>query len=164
VIYDAIEQVYAVANANFATDFAALATAKGVVGLNTNAAIEKRQSAETMVRLGAALPCLGIVGLRARSQAKDQGKRDTESVIAFDYYAEHADPVLVAKQAELAAEALLRTVDRLWASGASVFGAGELPLSVVIDFTEGYLETRSPPVYWRSATVTFPVHDRDEGL
>lgn len=163
MIYDAVEQAYAVVNSNFAADMAALVAAKGVAGLTTTATAIKRQDAETYVDIGAALPAIGVTGRRAHTQAKDQSKRDSVSEIVYDYYAVGSDPSKVAKQAELAAEALLKSVDRLWASGSGVFGAGEVPGSISIDFDPGYLEVQQPN-YGARARVSFPVTDRDEGL
>jgi hypothetical protein len=165
VLYDSVEQAYVIASANFATDIAALTTAKGVTALGA-VTIIKRQRAETSKRLAnpaTTLKTLGIYVTRAMTQAKDQQKRDSLSTLVYDLYVEGLDPSLLAKQAELGVEALLRSIDRFAVSGAGVFGAGELLRSVNIQMSDGYEETVTPR-YWHRAEVTFPVHDRDEGL
>lgn len=165
MIYDAAEKAYEVATTNFTADFIALIAAKGLggLGLTTAATLIKRQDAETFIGLNAALPAIGVIGRRAHTQAKDQSKRDNVSEIVYDYFAVGPEPSTIAKQAELAAEALLRSIDRLWASGSGVFGAGELPGSISIDFDPGYVEVQQPN-YGARARVSFPVTDRDEGL
>lgn len=163
MIYDQVEQAFAIANANFATDMAALVAAKSIVGLTTTATFIKRQDAEIAKALNATPPFVGVVALRAATQAKDQGKRDTLGQLAYDYYASGADPLKVAKQAELAVEALLQSVDRLAGSGSGVFGAGELSGSIEIEMTDGF-EEGDNGLYFRRGTVRFPIWDRDTGL
>src|SRR4029077_3764328 len=104
MIFDAIEQAYVVANANFTSDLAALATAKGVT-VNTACNFVTRQDADIFVARGLALPACGIIADPARdtqTQGKDQTKRDSEVGLVFDYYAVDTDLVKVAEQAELA--------------------------------------------------------------
>lgn len=165
MLYDAVEQVYTVVLANFTTDLGALATAKGV-SVTATVGVIKRQTAETMVALGADLPAIGVYTVAGSTQAKDQGKRDTLTTMVLDYYAEGTDPANLAKQAELAAEALLRSIDRLWP--ALEGGGGNAVGSVGIVMTPGYQEVRQneaeQTVYNHRATVTFPVMDRDSGL
>lgn len=164
MIFDAVERAYDVVNANFAADFAALATAKGVTGLALTATIEKRQTAERFIALQAPGPTIGVWGRGTVTQAKvGTGWRDNVSSVVLDYYCTGTDPVLVAKQAELAAEALLRAIDRLPGSGDLVFGAGELRGSVTVELTDGYLKTRDD-LYYRRAQITFPLTDRDDNL
>lgn len=160
MIYDAVERCYTVTNTNFAADLAALATAKSLT-VDTTVNLIKRQSAETFTRLQAELPACGIYGLEADTQAKDQTKRDSLVVMTWDYYDEDTDPQKVAKQVELAAAAILRTIDRI--VNTLTFGAGEVPGSVRVRLTEGFIEANEKN-YWRRAIVTAPVWDRDEGL
>jgi hypothetical protein len=163
VIYDCVEQAYTVLAANFATDYAALLSAKSVTSPGT-VKLVKRQKVETALRYGAQPPLLGIVSLAARTQAKDQGKRDTQALVGYDFYVSGSDPALVAKQVELGAEACMRSVDRLAASGLGVFGAGETPLSVTITLSDDEEEEVQEGKYGRRATVSFPMWDRDEGV
>ena len=163
MIYDQVEQAYTVAAANFAADYSALLTAKGVASPGSIPLI-KRQSVPTALRYGKTPPFVGVVSLAATTQAKDQGKRDTRGLLAYDVYIKGTDPALVAKQVELAAEALLRSVDRLPTSGGGVFGAAELPLSLTVSLSDDEDEEVEEGKYGRRATVSFPTWDRDEGL
>lgn len=170
MIYDAIETAYTVALANFTTDLTALAVAKGIT-INTGVTFVKRQDAETCKDMGAPLPCCGIYGLSATTQGRDQTKRDNVNVIVFDYYAESVDPVKLAKQVDLVPEAILMSVDRLPGAGGGVYGVGEGPRSITVAWSRGYAETEESqsevpvkPNYFRRATVTVPVWDRDTGL
>ena len=162
MLFDAVEQVYVVVLANFTTDLGALATAKGV-SVTATAGIIKRQTAPTFLGLGADLPAIGVYATDGVTQAKDQGKRDTLTTMVLDYYAEGTDPANLAKQAELAAEALLQSVDRLWPGLEG--GGGNAVGSIGITMTPGYQEIRQneagQTVYNHRATVTFPVMDRD---
>lgn len=163
MIYDVVEQAYSVLASNFATDYAALLTAKSVASPGT-VKLVKRQKVETALRYGVLPPLLGVVSLAARTQAKDQGKRDTQGLVAYDLYIKGSDPAVVAKQVELGAEACMRSVDRLAASGLGVFGAGEIPLSVQITLSDDEEEEVEEGKYGRRATVSFQVWDRDEGV
>lgn len=163
VLYDQVETAYTVLNANFAADYAALLTAKGVTGPGT-VKIVKRQSVVTALRYGVLAPLMGVVSLAAQTQAKDQGKRDTRGLVAYDLYISGSDPALVAKQVEIGAEACMRSVDRLAASGLGVFGAGELPQSVDVTLNDDADEEVQDGKYGRRATVSFSMWDRDEGL
>lgn len=163
MIHDQVEQAFSVANTNFGTDYSALLTAKGVASPGA-VTIIKRQSVPTALGYGKAPPFMGVISLAARTQAKDQGKRDTQGLVAYDFYLSGTDPALVAKQVELAAEAALRSVDRLAASGAGAFGAGELPLSVNVTLSDDEDEEVQEGKYGRRAMVSFPMWDRDEGL
>ena len=165
MIYDSIETAYTVLLANFATDLAALAAAKGVT-IVTTCTFEKRQSVERALELRAVKPFCCINGRRSSTQGRDQGKRDSLSIVAFDYYAEGTDPVKLAKQVELAAEAIYLSADDM-PGVDTVFGVGEEPLSWSVEFSDGYIEAASDsvtPNYFRRATVTVPVWDRDTGL
>lgn len=166
MIYDAIERAYAVALANFSADLTALAAAKGIT-VTTTCAFQKRQSVERALDFNAAKPFCCITGRRATTMGRVSGRRDSLSTVVFDYYAEGTDPVRLAKQVQLAAEALLRSADRCPGDGSSVFGVGEEMGSMTIDFTDGYLETASAsdePNYYGRATVTIPIWDQDVGL
>lgn len=163
MIYDVVEQAYSVLNSNFATDYTALLTAKNVTSPGT-VKLVKRQKVETAIRYGFQPPLLGVISLAARTQAKDQGKRDTQALVAYDLYIKGSDPAVVAKQVELGAEACMRSVDRLAASGLGVFGAGEVPLSVNVTLSDDEDEEVEEGKYGRRATVSFQVWDRDEGV
>ena len=160
MIFHALEQTYAVANTYFNTEHADVCADNSVTA-PAPATLIKRQRAETSQRLGGPAPRLGLHSVRGSTQAKDQQKRDNTTFLLADYYLEGTDPALLAAQAELAVEAVLRIVDRLALSGGGVYGAGELRDSVSWQMSDGYDEARQD-LYWHRAQVTFPVHDRDE--
>lgn len=163
MIYDVVEQAYDIANVNFVADHTALLGAKSIAPWAGTLTIIKRQRAETSREFGTTPPTLGVCGVRASTQAKDQGKRDTRSAVVYDLFARGTDPGLLAAQVELGAEALLRSIDRLAGSGRGVFGAGELPNSVSVEMSDGYDQDVGLQ-WWHRAEVTFPCHDRDEGV
>lgn len=170
MVFDAIEAAYTVVLANFSPYLAALAAAKGVV-CDTTANVVKRQSAELYMALGLPLPGIGIWADRVATQAKNQGARDNETTLVLDYYCEGTGDssvaVTIAKQAELAAESLLLSVDKMTPGTGGVFGNAELLGSVRIEFTDAFTEGKAgadgKPVrtYKRRVQLTFPVYDRD---
>lgn len=166
MIFDAVERAYAIAfgGGKFSADLAALIAAKAP-GLDSTVNIYKRQRAETFIALGGSLPGLGIWATASLTQARvGTGWRDVVTEVVYDYYCVYAGdsdaPVKAAKQAELAAEALLKCVDALPGSGDSVYGAGELRSSVRIETSDGYLQDSAG--WFRRAKVIFPLTDRDE--
>ena len=165
MLHDTVERVWVVVNTNFAADMAAVITAKGLgaAGLTATATIIKRQTAEIFAAKQATVPTIGVYGIRAVTQAKDQGKRDSQNTVGIDYYATGMDASKLQKQVEVAAEALLRSVDRIAGSGGGVFGAAVQDGSITVDLLDGYTEGAAP-AYIGVATVTFPVDDREDGL
>ena len=166
MIFDAVETAYTVVNANFDTKLAALVAAKGVSGTLAGAKKFKRQNAETYVELNATIrdgteAGLGVYGLQAVTQAKSQTQRYTDTTVGADYYCRGTDPAVLAKQAELAAEALLGCIDAMWPTAEG--GAGEGDKSISITMSAGYEETQTPK-YEHRAVVTFTLTDRDTGL
>src|SRR5207302_7433147 len=138
----------------------ALAAAKSITDLAGAPTFVKRQKAEMFTALGVTLPAIGIYIPRAWTQAKSQTQRDTRCQCVLDWYARNADPVLLAKQTELAVEALLRSVDRLTTATGGVYGGAQLEESAVVEVTDGF-DKSIEPAYDRRATLTFPVYDRD---
>ena len=167
MILDAIEQTWTLTSDNFAADMQALRALYNLPELDVTATIIKRQRTEISLALGKAPPLLGIVAVGARTNAKDQGKRDTQVRVEWDYYAEGVETAapLLAKQVELACEAVLLTVDRIAGSGLLVFGGGELPGDVSIELSEGIEEKGTDAtgtrLYWRRALIGATVWDRD---
>lgn len=166
MIFDALERAYTVANTNFATDMAAIVTAKGLSGLTTTATFVKRQRAETFRDLGAPLPACGVYWAGLVTQAKNQQKRDGVVSLVYDYYAEgdETEVVEVSKQVELAVTALLLSVDRMAGGADLVFGGGEGDGSITVEPSDGF----SPPAepkgvkrFWARAMILFPVNDWD---
>jgi malonyl CoA-acyl carrier protein transacylase len=167
VLYDAIETFYAVLVTNFQTDWATLCTAKSV-GAPETITIRKRYNADLLYSLGVATPALGIYGTAATTQAKMQGQRLSIITVGVDWFHrttlgsdQGSLAAVLLAQSELAAEAILLSVDRLATAGASVWGAGERENSVSITASGGYEEGESG-TYQRLVTVTVPVRDSDE--
>lgn len=158
MIYDAVEDVASILAANFSTDLAALATAHSVT-VDSTVTVKKRQGVENLVARGTLLPCLGVVGADASTQAVFQGTRDATVTITCDYYATGTDADVLAAQADLVAEAILLTVDRLWPTIG--VGAGEADRSIAISLT-GAFEPPDENTFSRRVTVTFPVIVRDD--
>lgn len=166
MIYDQVEQCYLTTEQIFADAYANLLSAKGVTAPVRAFTLIKRQDAETSTRFDAEkvnIPSLGIYCRKAATQAKDQEKRDTLSEMTWDCYAEGLDPALLAKQVELAGEALLQVLDALPESGLGVFGAGELESSVRFVLSNGFEEAQGI-TWWHRCVMTAPIHDRDEPL
>lgn len=165
MIFDAIEQANSIAAANFTADLTALAAAKSVT-VTANCNFVMRQDADFYVSRQLGLPACGIYADPARdtlTQGKDQTKRDNDVALVFDYYAVDTDHVKLGKQVELAAEALLMSIDRLATAGVGgIYGVGEGPgtIRVVLD----QIEKRDSTNYGRRARVRFIVNDRDTGL
>lgn len=163
MLFDVVERVYTVTNTNFATDYTALLSAKSVTAPGGSVVIAKRMRSETHKKWNGDPPYLNIRGLRAQTNAKDQGKRDSLCEVEWEFYLEGTDPSLIARQAELAAEAVCKTIDLLAASGDGLFGGGEERLSVTVEMSEAGVEGKED-LFWHSATVRAPVWDRDEGV
>ena len=170
MIYDAVEQVYTALAANFTNDLALLAAAKGA-SITTTVDLIKRQSADIFLGLGKgkSAPACGIYGSDATTQRRDQGltagsKRDSIVSITCDYYCEGNDPDVIAKQGELAAEAILLSMDRLPSYPGGIYAVAEQNESVQVNVTEGYEEAKADEggrTYQRRVTVQFPTYVRD---
>jgi len=163
VIYDPLEKLFDALDANFATDMAALVTAKGLTGITTTATIIKRQTAEVIIAKRATQPTIGFYPTTFRTNAKDQVKRDTRCIVEVVYVATGADPAAIGKQVELALESILRSVDRLAGSGAGVFGAAVEDKSIDGDLSDYYTDGEAPN-YYQIGTMRIPVDDREDGL
>jgi hypothetical protein len=163
VIYDPLEQFFAALNANFATDMVALVTAKSLTGITTTATIIKRQTAEVIIAKRATQPTIGFYPTTFRTQAKDQGKRDTRCWLEVVYVATGEDPAAIGKQIELALESILRSVDRLAGLGGGVFGAAVEDNSIDGELSDYYVDGQAPN-YYQTGTMRIPVDDRENGL
>lgn len=178
-IFDAVERTLSVVKANFDADMKALVAAKVTAGalkqgeadqIDQKATIYDRLPSEVFAAhpegdddaLG--LPGVGVYSGPMTTQAKWQGKRDSRAVVVLDYFAIGEDPRLLEIQVELAAEVLLRAVDRIpEAALAGELGAGEDPNSVdVLPFA--LARTAGLDFYQDRVTVTFPILDQDTGL
>jgi hypothetical protein len=162
-----VERAYAVAAANLAADYSALLAAKSVASPGA-VTLVKRQSVKTILTYGTATlklgPLLGIVSLAAKTQGKDQTKRDAQVLVGYDAWITGTNPALVAQQLELLMEAAMRSVDRVPQSGSEVYGAAELPQSASVTLDDEEFEEIQEGLYGRRGTLTFPVWDRDSGV
>ena len=172
MFYDVVVAAAADLTANFTADLAALIAAKGGIAAGASSAVTvyPHRSAEIFVPLanaqvgGAPLPGVGIFCLRTRTQAKSQGARDNVVTCVFDYFARGADPAVLTAQVELAAEALLRAIDRLSVPGGDqLWGAGEEAQSVDVAI-QGTAQAEGSDFYEDRVLVSFPVEHRDLGL
>lgn len=165
MMFDALERFATVLAANFDADLAALCTAKGVTAPVGSVTLIKRMDANLHVAVNGALPALCVYGRAVSTQARFVGKRDSRCVISVDYLnrADEAGLVTMLQQVELAAEAILKTIDRVPGDSASgVWNAAPNAGEAVIELSDR--EDAPEGEYQRLLTVTVPVTDRDEGL
>lgn len=165
MLFDALERVHFVTNANFQTDMNTLTAAKGVAALTIVAnGILKRETAEIMRAKGQAFPAIGIYGIDGETQMADGGlggKRDSTSMIGADLVIVGTDPVLVQEQIELGAEVLVKCMtDRVPQGANTTFAGGLQQGSVKYNITDGYTDEQGLN-YMAIATVRSPIFDRD---
>lgn len=162
MLFDALERVYTVVNANFNTDLNTLAVAKGVMAFT--ATVIKRQTAAMTIAKAATKPTIGIYSISAQTQMADGGlggKRDSLCIVAADLVITGPDAGLVQKQIELGAEVLVKAMtDRVPQGTTTTFAGGLARQSVTVDISDGYTDAQAPD-YIGVATVTVPVWDRD---
>lgn len=159
-----MERVAAILTANFDTDVGLLCTAKSVTAPAT-VTILKRMDINLHIAANGAdrLPALCVYANTATTQAEMAGRRHTHATINIDYMDRFSVTVLETglKQAELAAEAILLSVDRLGLDNATgVWEAGGGLDSVVVTFNDR--EDAPEGEYQRLVTVSVPVTDQDE--
>ncbi len=130
MIYDAIERTITIVDANFTTDLQALVAAKGVTGVYTDVKVYGRRRAqqfwELMEKDGVDAG-IGIYPQQFDTPAEFVMRRHSRHQIVIEYYAVGKDPDALAVQMELAAEAILRSIDRLIVAGGSsgIIAVGE---------------------------------------
>ena len=157
--YDVIEEVASTLVTNFNTDMAALTTAKGVTAL-ASATVHKRLPAAVFAGDEKALPGIGVYSPRTLTQAKNQARRHSTVTVMVELHLRGTVPATLRAQAELAQEAILLTVDRLWNEGSGLFGAGEEDLGVECAI-DGTADTEGQDVYEETVRVSFTVQDED---
>ena len=167
MIYAALEEVTATLEANFVTDFAALAATYGVTAVAA-VTIVTDQEAEAFVPLGAPLPAIGVSILEFTTRAKEPGYRDTLQTCKLDWYNRGPDPVVLGQQTRVAVEAMCQAIDRLAGAGGTIIGGGETEGSIRGKIANGYLEgppgTSGQASYDSRAEVTFELTTQDTGL
>lgn len=131
-------------------------------GYDPSATVYGRLSAPEAVALGKAAPLIGVYSTGAQTNPWNQGKRDSLVTLVFDYYAQGPDPDKLSRQAELAAEAIMKTIDRLPTAnpnaGTILAGDGRFAVAVNLDLR--------PPLgghdnYEAEITLTCVVRERD---
>jgi hypothetical protein len=162
MLFDAIERVYTVTNANFNADVNTLLTAKGVTVFS--ATVLKRETAEIMRAKYQTFPAVGIYAIDADTQMADGGlggKRDSDCAVAADLVIVGTDPVLVQEQVELGCEVLVKEMcDRVPTGATTTFAGGLQRRSVKVSITDGYTDEQGVN-YMAIGTVRVPVFDRD---
>ena len=161
--YDVIENIEPVLTANFATDMAAIVAAKGAQVISTNATVYKREMGPLFAGRGQPLPGIGLWLRTTQTQARRQTKRDNLHVLVYDYFARGNDAVKLQAQLELAAEAILMTVDRTYQAGGGVYGSGETDKSVTVQFVP-IVQAKGRGSYEGRVLVVAPVNEEDTGL
>lgn len=162
--YDAMEHAAAVIGANFESDFEALVVAKdaGAFGIDPSPRLYKRRDAAVIFGQDLYIPSIGLYPDTAFTQRASQGeRRDNVSYLLADYVYRSSDPDRTAVAVELAAEALLRSIDRMRdETDTLVIGAGVPDQSVSINYAR-LSHVELDDVYEDYVTVRFPVIDRD---
>lgn len=135
MFYDVSEKLGALAAANFTTDFVALLTQKGLeaLGVDPNVTVYVRKPARVFGLNESPLPGLGCWAGAARTQAVSQQERENQLRAHYEYLCRGSDAAIVLAQAELAAEVLMKLVDRFGTAGSGIEGGGHEPQSVLID-------------------------------
>lgn len=166
MIRKVVDRVFEIVDANFNTDFAALATAASVPVLT--AQMYKRLSAErfkdyTNVGVGVYHDG-GGTSRRRPGSASGSGRRDSRIEVILDWYIKGSDEDETMVQTELAVDALLRSVDEMVPDAARlVWGAGDARESI------NWTITRTPPtsdthIAEERAIVRVPLTVRDDDL
>lgn len=162
MLFDALERVYTVVNANFNADLATLCGLKSVATFT--AAVVKRQTADIMRAKYQAFPAVGLYAIGADTQMADGGlggKRDSDCDVAADLVLVGTDPVLVQEQGELGAEILVKDMCERVPQGANTTFAGGLQKrSVKVTISDGYTDEQGVN-YMVLVTVRVPIFDRD---
>lgn len=165
-MYDAVERAVAVLTANFDADMAAIVTDRAVAVTAQVATVYKRREWSVFAELSTfsqAAPGIGVYATEATTNAKRQNERDWTVSVVAEYYARGPDPAKLAVQAELAVEAILRSVDRMNEGllGSRILDAGGPANSVSVECSRtAHLES-GDRYYEELAKVTFPVVDQE---
>lgn len=166
MIHVPVDQAAATLDAHFEADLAALLATHSIVGADPSLTVYPRRSAELFTALkNHRLPGCGVYALHVRTQARVQGIRDNRLRITFDYFARGADPEVLTAQCELAAEALLQTIDRLagFDPNDQFIGAGEEELGITVDLL-GAAQAEGSKLFEDRLLVTCPSTYRSTGL
>jgi hypothetical protein len=162
VFYDVSEKLGALATAHFTADFIALITQKSLeaLGVDPNIHVYVRKPARVFGLNEQPLPGLGCWAGSVRTQAVSQGERENQLLAHYEYLCRGADADIVLAQAELAAEVLLRLIDRFGTAGSGIEGGGHEPQSVLGDI-DGSGPADGLEVYEQWVHVVSPIWDTD---
>lgn len=112
MIHGAVEFAASVLDTNFVSDMQTLAGNN--LDINTKLeGIEKRRPAEVFLSLGKSLPRIGIWPESCTTQAKSTKLRMSIVRLVADYVVQDSEDLKAAETAELAAEAIMLSVDRM---------------------------------------------------
>lgn len=164
MIYDVVEAVSDVVVLFFGPKLAALATAKQHQEIVQSATVyPRRRAVDFAAKDGAELPAIGVYSLgNTLTNARRQDLRDSLVTVVLDYFARGKDSEALVVQAELAAEAMVGCVDKVYGSAVGVFGAGEAEASVLVTMFD--VAPYGEEYYEQRVTVRFEVNERDTGL
>lgn len=157
---EASARALAILQGNFATDLAALATAKSVAGIDATIHFYDEQPAAVFATRD--LPGLGVYGVGASTNSRRQDQRDSVVTVSVEYYCRGTDATVIGKQTKLAVEAILRSIDRM-AGGGGVVLAGDPDNSVQAEVF-GLAVAPGQTSYEDGCRVRFPVMVEDTGL
>lgn len=166
MIYDAVERAYSILTANFATDMAALLTAKSLSGNSTVTVVKRRSAEHEAANQDANLattPRIGVWAETAVTQAKMQDdRRDSIVMVTMEYVCRGTDEDTIAIQAEIAAEAIMMSVDAM-SGDTSVIGASEDTGETTVELRRTSHATGQQYAQ-EVVQVISPIVDRDIGL
>lgn len=165
MIWDGVEGVFAVMEANFDAQMAAVIALKGLgaLGLQATSTRQKRLRIAQMVSMRKPFPALGIYSIGTLTGAKSNSRRTNSIRVGVDYWAQLNDAEKVAQQAELAAEAVMRCADLIYMAAGGVYGGAEGKYSTTIEMIA--TEPLKGAQHWGSGfRAIIPVDQEDTGL
>src|SRR5574341_1399623 len=113
---DAVVRAAAVLTTNFNADMAAIVADHGVAVVSQVATVYADREWAVFCELDTftqAQPGIGVYASGARTNARRQNEREWIVLVVAEYYARASDPAKLKVQARLAAEAILRSIDRM---------------------------------------------------
>lgn|SRR5574341_64857 len=169
---DAVVRAAAVLTTNFNADMAAIVADHGVAVVSQVATVYADREWAVFCELDTftqAQPGIGVYASGARTNARRQNEREWIVLVVAEYYARASDPAKLKVQARLAAEAILRSIDRMneGLTGSRILDAGNPDLSVQVELSRtADLPGPSDGVdasqwFEELCRVTFPVIDQE---
>lgn len=161
MLYHATKRVGEVLAANFDADMAAIVTGSGEAGLWTQAQVESFRTGENMRKeiTAAAQAVIGVFAIQALAEIAKPGganvERQSTNTVVAEYVTVGADHAKVTKQTMFAAEAMLRSIDRIPGTG-QVVEAGAARNSIQVTIAPTSL-VKGKRAHWSFARVEVPV-------